>query len=176
MFCWIESGNVLNGELDTNFERNSEHMKSLHDETNTLKDTLAELNKSVADGFDNIKTSAAGYEETLRSNDKFMNDHLIKLEAYSKNAKKQLVAQVNTLTNTANVVAGQVQLAESSIDKQHRKLTDAVDALMTSATSSTATASRSSAMSLVPVRFQTGFMILIMTLGTTLVSSTQTSR
>ena len=138
MSNWIESGNALNNELDTNFERNSEQMKSLRDETNTLKDTLAELNKSVADGFDNIKTSAAGYEETLRSNDKFMNDHLIKLEAYSKNAKKQLVAQVNTLTNTANVVAGQVQLAESSIDKQHRKLTDAVDALMTSATTTEA--------------------------------------
>lgn len=138
MSNWIESGNALNNELDTNFERNSEHMKSLRDETNTLKDTLADLHKSVADGFDNIKTSAAGYEETLRSNDKFMNDHLIKLEAYSKNAKKQLVTQVNTLTNTTNLVAGQVQLAESSIDKQQRKLAEAVDALMTSATTTEA--------------------------------------
>ena len=138
MTTWIESGHALNEELDTNFERNTEHMKSLNDETNTMRDNLGELNKSVADGFDNIKTSAAGYEETLRSNDKFMNDHLIKLEAYSKNAKKQLVNQVNTLTNTANVVAGQVQLAESSIDKQNRKLTDAVDTLMTSATTTEA--------------------------------------
>ena len=63
---------------------------------------------------------------------------MIKLETYSKNAKKQLVNQVNTLTNTANVVAGQVQLAESSIDKQNRKLTDAVDTLMTSATTTEA--------------------------------------
>ena len=75
MTTWIESGHALNEELDTNFERNTEHMKSLNDETNTMRDNLGELNKSVADGFDNIKTSAAGYEETLRSNDKFMNDH-----------------------------------------------------------------------------------------------------
>ncbi len=138
MSNWIESGRALNEELDTNFERDTEQMKKLTDESNTMRDSLAELSKSVADGFDNIKTSAAGYEETLRSNDKFMNDHLIKLEAYSKNAKKQLVAQANTLTNTANVVASQVQLAESSIDKQNRKLTDAVDTLMTSATTTEA--------------------------------------
>lgn len=138
MTNWIESGHNLNQELDNNFERNTAQMKSLTDESNNMKNAFDELNKSVADGFDNIKTSAAGYEETLRTNDKFMNDHLIKLESYSKNAKKQLVAQANTLTNTANVVASQVQLAESSIDKQNRKLTDAVDALMTSATTTEA--------------------------------------
>lgn len=138
MSNWIESGRELNQELDSNFERNTNQMKSLTDESNAMRDAFGELNKSVADGFDNIKTSAAGYEETLRTNDKFMNDHLIKLESYSKNAKKQLVAQANTLTNTANVVASQVQLAESSIDKQNRKLTDAVDTLMTSATTTEA--------------------------------------
>jgi len=41
---------------------------------------------------------------------------------------------MNTITNTANVVGGQVRLAESSIDKQVRKLTDAVETLMASAT------------------------------------------
>ena len=40
---------------------------------------------------------------------------------------------MNTLTNTANVVAGQIKLAESSIDKQNKKLTDAVDTLIKSA-------------------------------------------
>ena len=138
MANWIESGEKLNSELNTNFENNSAQMKNLNSETETMKSTLGELNKSVADGFDNIKTSAAGYEDVLRTNDKFMNDHLVKLEAYSKQAKKQLVAQANTLTNTANVVASQVQLAESSIDKQTRKLTDAVDTLMTSATTTEA--------------------------------------
>ena len=135
---WIDAGEKLNTELNTNFENNTNQMKSLTDNTNTMRDTLSDLSKSVADGFDNIKTSAAGYEDVLRTNDKFMNDHLVKMDAYSKNAKKQLVAQTNTLTNTANVVASQVQLAESSIDKQTRKLTDAVDTLMTSATTTEA--------------------------------------
>ena len=138
MANWIESGEKLNSELNTNFENNATQIKTLTDETESMKNALGELNKSVADGFDGIKTSAAGYEEVLRTNDKFMNDHLVKLDAYSKQAKKQLVAQANTLTNTANVVASQVQLAESSIDKQTRKLTDAVDALMTSATTTEA--------------------------------------
>jgi len=138
MTNWIESGKELNTELNTNFENNTNQMKSLTEETNTIKDSLSELDKSVAAGFENVKTSAAGYEDVLRTNDKFMNDHLVKLDAYSKQAKKQLVAQTNTLTNTANVVASQVQLAESSIDKQTRKLTDAVDTLMTSATTTEA--------------------------------------
>jgi len=138
MTNWIESGKELNNELSTNFTNNTNQMKSLTDESNTMKEALSELNKSVADGFDGIKTSAAGYEDVLRTNDKFMNDHLVKLDAYSKQAKKQLVAQANTLTNTANVVASQVQLAETSIDKQTRKLTDAVDTLMTSATTTEA--------------------------------------
>lgn len=135
---WIESGKELNSELNTNFENNTNQMKTLTDESNNMRGSLDELSKSVASGFDNVKTAAAGYEEVLHTNDKFMNDHLVKLDAYSKQAKKQLVSQTNTLTNTANVVASQVQLAESSIDKQTRKLTDAVDSLMTSATTTEA--------------------------------------
>lgn len=135
---WIDSGEKLNSELNTNFENNTNQMKTLTDESNTMRDALTDLSKSVADGFDNIKTSATEYEDVLHNNDKFMNDHLVKLDAYSKQAKKQLVAQANTLTNTANVVASQIQLTESSIDKQIRKLTDAVDTLMTSATTTEA--------------------------------------
>ena len=135
---WIESGNSLNNELNTNFDNNTNQMQSLTQETENLKNSLGELGQSVADGFDKIKTSSDGYEAVLQNNDKLMNEHLVKLDAYSKQAKKQLVAQTNTLTNTANVVASQVQLAESSIDKQTRKLTDAVDTLMTSATTTEA--------------------------------------
>ena len=138
MTNWIESGRQLNDELNTNFENNTNQMKTLTDESETMRNTLGELSQSVTNGFEGIKTSAAGYDEVLRTNDKLMNEHLVKLDAYSKQAKKQLVAQTNTLTNTANVVASQVQLAESSIDKQTRKLTDAVDALMTSATTTEA--------------------------------------
>jgi methyl-accepting chemotaxis protein len=135
---WIESGNELNNQLNTNFENNTNQMKNLNTDTETMKDSLGNLSQSVSDGFEKIKTSASGYEEVLRDNDKLMNEHLVKLDAYSKQAKKQLVAQTNTLTNTANVVASQVQLAESSIDKQTRKLVEAVDSLMTSATTTEA--------------------------------------
>ncbi len=138
MTNWIESGKNLNTELNTNFEANTNQMKSLTEESETLKTSLEDLSKSVSDGFDNIKTSAAEYDEVLRNNDKLMNDHLVKLDNYSKQAKKQLVAQTNMLTNTANVVASQVQLSESSLDKQTRKLADAVDSLMTSATTTEA--------------------------------------
>ena len=71
----------------------------------------------------------------MTSNDKLLGEHISKMENFSKQAKKQLTAQMNTLTNTANVVGGQVRLAESSIDKQVRKLTESVETLMSSATS-----------------------------------------
>lgn len=66
-------------------------------------------------------------------NDRLLDGYLDKMETFSKQSKKQLTSQMNTLTNTANVVGGQVRLAESSIDKQIRKLTDAVEKLMSSA-------------------------------------------
>ena len=138
MATWIETGKELNTELNNGFDNNTNQMKTLTAESENMKNALTELETSVANGFDSIKTSAAGYDEVLQSNDKLMNDHLVKLDAYSKQAKKQLVSQTNTLINTANVVAGQVQFAESSIDKQTRKLTEAVDTLMTSATTTEA--------------------------------------
>lgn len=138
MTNWLESSKDLNNELNTGFEANTNQMKSLTAESETMRNALNELSTSVSNGFDSIKTSASGYEDVLHTNDKLMNDHLVKLDAYSKQVKKQLVAQTNTLINTANVVAGQVQLAESSIDKQTRKLTEAVDTLMTSATTTEA--------------------------------------
>ncbi|MBR4859714.1 MAG: hypothetical protein IKV10_00265 [Alphaproteobacteria bacterium] len=67
-------------------------------------------------------------------NDRLLDGYLDKMDAFSKQSKKQLTSQMNTLTNTANVVGGQVRLAESSIDKQIKKLTDAVEKLMASAT------------------------------------------
>ena len=84
---WIDSGRELNGELNTNFENNANQMKSLTDETHTIKSELENLSQSVSEGFDKIKTSSEGYEGVLRENDKMMNEHLVKLDAYSKQAK-----------------------------------------------------------------------------------------
>ena len=87
----------------------------------------------MADGFTGVKVAATDYETLMTHNDELLTAHLEKMDSFSKQSKKQLTAQMNTLTNTANVVAGQVRLAESSIDKQVRKLSSAVETMMNSA-------------------------------------------
>lgn len=131
---WIESSKALAEHLGNEFNTNTEQMKVLAGESETIQGKLAELSKSVADGFGEVKSAAANYEDVMIRNDRLLDGHLDKLAEFSKQSKKQLTSQMNTLTNTANVVAGQVRLAESSIDKQTRRLTDAVETLMTTAT------------------------------------------
>lgn len=131
---WIESGKSLSEQLQSEFDKNDEQMKSLTQQSEMMQQQLGELAKSTADGFANVKTAAADYESVMERNEKSLDNHLAKMDSFSKQSKKQLTAQVNTLTNTANVVGGQVRLAESSIEKQIRKLTDAVETLMTGAT------------------------------------------
>lgn len=131
---WIESGKVLSENLQNEFNSNAEQMKNVTAESENMQNKLSELAKSVSDGFSDVKTSAANYEEIMVRNDRLLDGYLDKLDAFGNQSKKQLTHQMNTLTNTANVVAGQVRLAESSIDNQTRKLADAVEALMSSAT------------------------------------------
>ena len=132
--AWIESGKELSENLKNEFNSNAEQMKNLAGDTEVMQSKLSELSKSVADGFNEVKTSASNYEDVMIRNDRLLDGHLDKLAEFSKQSKKQLTSQMNTLTNTANVVAGQVRLAESSIDKQTRRLTDAVETLITTAT------------------------------------------
>lgn len=132
--AWIESGKSLSDHLQNEFNNNIEQMKNITGESDVMQNKLSELSKSVEGGFNDVKTAAANYEELMIRNDRLLDGYLDKLDAFSKQSKKQLTGQMNTLTNTANVVAGQVRLAEASIDKQTRKLTDAVDVLMSSAT------------------------------------------
>ncbi|MBQ8293822.1 MAG: hypothetical protein IJX89_00330 [Alphaproteobacteria bacterium] len=131
---WIESGKVLSEHLQNEFSANSEQMKNMTGESETLQTRLSELAKSTADGFNDVKSAAANYEEIMVRNDRLLDGYLDKLDSFSKQSKKQLTSQMNTLTNTANVVGGQVRLAESSIDKQLDKLSEAVKILMSSAT------------------------------------------
>lgn len=131
---WIDSGKTLAEHLGDEFNKNTEQMKTLAGESETMREKLAELATSVAGGFNDVKSSASNYEDIMIRNDRLLDGHLDKLAEFSKQSKKQLTSQMNTLTNTANVVAGQVRLAESSIDKQTRRLTDAVETLMSTAT------------------------------------------
>lgn len=131
---WVESEKTLAENLQNEFNSNADQMKNIVSESNELQTKLSELSKSVSDGFDNVKNIASDYEDVMKQNDKLLGTHLDKMEAYSVQSKKLLTSRMNTLTNTANVVASQVRLVESSIDKQIAKLTNAVETLVNSAT------------------------------------------
>ena len=130
---WVETGKALSEHLQNEFNSNADQMKTMTSESDTLQNKLEQLAKSTADGFDNVKTSATNYEDVMVRNDKLLNGYLDKLDTFSKQSKKQLTSQMNTLTSTSNVVSGQIRLTESSIDKQIKKLTTAVETLMSSA-------------------------------------------
>lgn len=131
---WLGTSEKLSENLQNVFSSNETQMSQINSEYEKMQQRLIELAKSTAEGFDNVKMAATDYESLMTQNDKLLNEHLLKMDAFSKASKKQLTAQMNTLTNTANVVGGQVRLAESSIEKQTRKLTDVVESLMGSAT------------------------------------------
>ncbi len=131
---WLESSKNLSEGLSDEFDKNKEHMQNITTESETMQNKLSELAKSVNDGFDKIKSTASDYESIMTNNNKQLDNHLNKLDAFSKQSKKQLTSQMNTLTNTANVVGGQIRLAETSVDKQLRKLTEVVEKLMSTAT------------------------------------------
>lgn len=135
---WLESGKNLSENLQNEFNSNADQMKNICAESETMQNKLAELSKSVSDGFNDVKTVSSGYEEVMIRNDRLLDGYLDKLEGFTNQSKKQLTSQMNTLTNTANVVAGQVRLVETSIEKQTGKLTDIVEGLMSSASATEA--------------------------------------
>ena len=131
---WIASANELNQTLHNDFESNTNQMQSLSENTDTLCTKLQELSAKTVDNFNNVKTAASDYSEIMQQNNDMMDSHLNKLDVFNKQSKKLLTNQTNTIINTANVVSGQVRLTETSIQKQIGKLSDAVEALTSSAT------------------------------------------
>ncbi len=130
---WVATSETLGQNLKDAYNTNDEQMKNLSQQSDNLQQQLQTLAQSVTDGFNNVKTAAADYETVMTNNDKLLNDHLTKMDTFSKQSKKQLTSQMNSLTNTSNAVGGQVRLAEASIEKQTNKLTAAVETLMDSA-------------------------------------------
>lgn len=130
---WVATSETLGQNLKDAYNTNDEQMKNLAQQSDAMQQQLQTLAQSVADGFNNVKTTAADYETVMANNDKLLNDHLTKMDTFSKQSKKQLTSQMNSLTNTSNAVGGQVRLAEASIEKQTNKLTAAVETLMDSA-------------------------------------------
>ncbi|MCQ2581934.1 MAG: hypothetical protein MJ170_03050 [Alphaproteobacteria bacterium] len=131
---WLLQNSELQSQLKEIFKTNQEQLQNITSETNVTKDALNELSSAVATGFEGVKTAASDYTTTMQENDKLLSSHLTKLDEYSKQSKKQLTGQMNTLINTANGVSGQIRLVESSIDKQLHKLTDATELMTQTAT------------------------------------------
>jgi len=134
----LESEHKIQEQLQSSFTANTESMEKLTASANTLQQQLTELNTNVISGFENVTKSSHEYDETMHNNDKLLNDYLTKLSEFTKRANKELTRQVNTMTETANVVGANIRLAETSIDKQLRKLETAIETLNNSTTNTTA--------------------------------------
>ena len=134
----LDAERQINEQLQNSFVSNTENMDKLTTSASTLQQQLNDLNINVANGFENVTKSSQQYDETMHNNDKLLNDYLTKFAEFTKRANKELTRQVNTMTETANVVGANIRLAETSIDKQLRKLETAINALNDSTTNTTA--------------------------------------
>ncbi|MCL2330944.1 MAG: hypothetical protein FWC61_00145 [Proteobacteria bacterium] len=130
---WCESGKILTGQLQSDMENNTSHMNSLVTESEAMQEKMAALSTAVANGFAGVRQESADYEKTMAANEKILARQLEKMDAFTKQSKTMLVSQMNGLTSTANVVGGQIRLAESSLEKQGRTLSEAVTKLMEAA-------------------------------------------
>ena len=133
----LENEHQISEQLQSTFTTNTENMEKLTASANTLQQQLSELSASVSSGFENVTKTSAEYNENMRQNDKLLSDYLTKLSEFTKRANKELTRQVNTMTETANVVGANIRLAETSIDKQLHKLESAIEALDNSTTNTT---------------------------------------
>ncbi len=132
---WVQTSEKLSENLKAEFTSNDEQMKALTASSETMQQKLSEVASETAKGFESVRTAAADYETLLNKNNEVLNAHLTKMDNFTKQSQKQLRNQLNAMTNTANVVGSQIRLAESSLEKQNRKLKAAVDESMASATS-----------------------------------------
>lgn len=131
---WTETSEKLNTTLQKSMVDNTECFEKMTDESGRFQERISELATNTTEGFTNIKDVASNYENVLKDNNKIISAYLAKLDSFDKQSKKQLNSQATTLTNTANLLSAQVLITETSVQKQIRKLTDAVEAVITSAT------------------------------------------
>lgn len=130
----IENERQISEQLQASFNTNNENMTAITSSAKELQQQLTDLSNSVTEGFNNVKAASSDYDATMHQNDKLLNDYLTKLSEFTKRSSKELIRQANTLTETANIVASAIRLAESSIDKQIRKLEAAIESLNNSTT------------------------------------------
>lgn len=134
----ISEEQQISEQMQTHFTDNTKNMQDLTTASATMQQQLSDLSTSVKSDFEQVATVSKDYNETMHQNDKLLSDYLTKMAEFTKRAGKELTRQVNTMTETANVVGANVRLAEASIDKQLRKLESAIESLNMSTTNTTA--------------------------------------
>lgn len=125
----IDMEQQISGQLQASLKNSSDNMETVTKSAEELRNQLTDLTNSVTGGFENVKAASAEYDDNMHKNDKLLNDYLTKLSEFSKRADKELIKQVNTMTETANVVGARVRLSETSIEKQIEKLESVIEML-----------------------------------------------
>jgi methyl-accepting chemotaxis protein len=133
----IESEKTISEQLQSNFATNAENMDKLTASAKELDQQLTTVSTNVTENFEKVSKASSDYDENMHSNDKLLSDYLTKLSEFTKRSNKELTRQVDTMTATANIVAANIRLAETSIDKQSRKLQNAIDTLKNSTADTT---------------------------------------
>lgn len=131
---WNEESKKLGTELQNAMATDTESFEKMTTASDALQERIVQLVTKATESFEEMKNTAANYETIIKNTNKILSTYLAKLDSFDKQTKKQLTNQMNTLTNTANVVGAQVMLTEASVEKQIKKLTEAVETVIASAT------------------------------------------
>jgi methyl-accepting chemotaxis protein len=120
----IVSHQQISEQLQNSFEENTNKMNEMTNTANGLQQQLTDLSANVTGGFENVKTSASEYDETMRKNDKMLKDYLANLSEFNVKTGKEIKGYVNNLKETADLVYSASRLEESSLDRHLRKLAE----------------------------------------------------
>ncbi len=120
----IVSHQQISEQLQNSFEENTNKMNEMANTANGLQQQLTDLSANVTGGFENVKTSASEYDETMRKNDKMLKDYLANLSEFNVKTGKEIKGYVNNLKETADLVYSASRLEESSLDRHLRKMAE----------------------------------------------------
>ncbi len=120
----IVSHQQISEQLQNSFEENTTKMNEMTTTANGLQQQLSDLSTNVSEGFNNVKTSATEYDETMRKNDKMLKDYLANLSEFNVKTNKEIKGYATNLKETADLVYSASRLEESSLDRHLRKLAE----------------------------------------------------
>ena len=120
----IVSHQQISEQLQNSFAENTNKMNEMANTANGLQQQLTDLSANVTGGFENVKTSASEYDETMRKNDKMLKDYLANLSEFNVKTGKEIKGYVNNLKETADLVYSASRLEESSLDRHLRKMAE----------------------------------------------------